>query len=88
LVASYSGRDSLCRDFETGRIIALFHIAFNQRLIKGVYVPSQYYTKLKKQNETNNKFYIDGRPVAFRMNEQTAVNNYYQKVLDGLYQQQ
>jgi hypothetical protein len=27
------------------------------------------------------------RPVAFRMNEQTTVNNYYQKVLDGLYQQ-
>lgn len=25
------------------------------------------------------------RPVAFRMNEQTAVNNYYQKVLDGLH---
>ena len=24
------------------------------------------------------------RPVAFRMNEQTVVNNYYQKVLDGL----
>lgn len=24
------------------------------------------------------------RPIAFRMNEQTAVNNYYQKVLDGL----
>ncbi len=24
------------------------------------------------------------RPVAFRMNEQTAINNYYQKVLDGL----
>ncbi len=24
------------------------------------------------------------RPVNFRMNEQTAVNNYYQKVLDGL----
>jgi len=24
------------------------------------------------------------RPVAFRMNEQTAVNNYYQKVLDNL----
>jgi hypothetical protein len=24
------------------------------------------------------------RPAAFRMNEQTAVNNYYQKVLDGL----
>ena len=24
------------------------------------------------------------RPVAFRMNEQTAMNNYYQKVLDGL----
>ena len=27
------------------------------------------------------------RPVAFRMNEQTAVNNYYQKVLDGLSQE-
>ncbi|MFT6749359.1 MAG: hypothetical protein ACJAQ1_001299 [Flavobacterium sp.] len=24
------------------------------------------------------------RPVAFRMNEQTTVNNYYQKVLDTL----
>ena len=24
------------------------------------------------------------RPVAFRMNEQTAVNNYYQKVVDSL----
>ena len=24
------------------------------------------------------------RPVAFRMNEQTAVNNYYQKILDDL----
>lgn len=24
------------------------------------------------------------RPVAFRMNEQTAVNNYYQKILDGI----
>lgn len=24
------------------------------------------------------------RPVAFRMNEQTAVNNYYQKIIDGL----
>lgn len=24
------------------------------------------------------------RPVAFRMNEQTAINNYYQKVMDGL----
>ena len=31
---------------------------------------------------TNSIFMI--RPVAFRMNEQTAVNNYYQKVLDGL----
>jgi len=31
---------------------------------------------------TNNILMI--RPVAFRMNEQTAVNNYYQKVLDGL----
>ena len=24
------------------------------------------------------------QPVAFRYNEQTAINNYYQKVLDGL----
>ncbi len=31
---------------------------------------------------TNNILMI--RPVAFRMNEQTAVNNYYQKVLEGL----
>ena len=31
---------------------------------------------------TNSRLMI--RPVAFRMNEQTAVNNYYQKVLDGL----
>jgi hypothetical protein len=31
---------------------------------------------------TNSIFMI--RPVAFRMNEQTAVNNYYQKVLEGL----
>ncbi|MBC7643329.1 MAG: amidinotransferase [Flavobacterium sp.] len=34
-----------------------------------------------KQN-TNSILMI--RPVAFRMNEQTAVNNYYQKVLDNL----
>ena len=27
------------------------------------------------------------RPVAFRMNEQTTVNNYYQKVIDGLSQE-
>jgi len=31
---------------------------------------------------TNNILMI--RPVAFRMNEQTAVNNYYQKVIEGL----
>jgi len=31
---------------------------------------------------TNNILMI--RPVAFRMNEQTAVNNYYQKILEGL----
>ena len=24
------------------------------------------------------------QPVSFRFNEQTAVNNYYQKVMDGL----
>jgi hypothetical protein len=34
-------------------------------------------------NQTTNSILMI-RPVAFRMNEQTAVNNYYQKVLDGL----
>ena len=34
-------------------------------------------------NQTTNSLLMI-RPVAFRMNEQTAVNNYYQKVLDGL----
>lgn len=35
------------------------------------------------QSQTTNSILMI-RPVAFRMNEQTAVNNYYQKVLDGL----
>lgn len=34
-------------------------------------------------NQTTNSVLMI-RPVAFRMNEQTAVNNYYQKVLDNL----
>lgn len=34
-------------------------------------------------NQTTNSILMI-RPVAFRMNEQTAVNNYYQKVLDDL----
>ena len=34
-------------------------------------------------NQTTNTILMI-RPVAFRMNEQTAVNNYYQKVIDGL----
>ncbi len=34
-------------------------------------------------NQTTNSILMI-RPVAFRMNEQTAINNYYQKVLDGL----
>jgi len=34
-------------------------------------------------NQTTNSIVMI-RPVAFRMNEQTAVNNYYQKVLDNL----
>ena len=34
-------------------------------------------------NQTTNSILMI-RPVAFRMNEQTAVNNYYQKVLDNL----
>jgi len=36
----------------------------------------------KMQQTTNTILMI--RPVNFRMNEETAVNNYYQKVLDGL----
>ena len=34
-------------------------------------------------NQTTNSILMI-RPVGFRMNEQTAVNNYYQKVIDGL----
>ncbi len=34
-------------------------------------------------NQTTNTILMI-RPVAFRMNEQTAVNNYYQKIIDGL----
>ena len=34
-------------------------------------------------NQTTNSILMI-RPVAFRMNKQTAVNNYYQKVIDGL----
>jgi hypothetical protein len=40
-------------------------------------------TTHKKMNQTTNSILMI-RPVSFRMNEQTAVNNYYQKVLDGL----
>ena len=39
--------------------------------------------KQKNMKQTTNSILMI-RPVAFRMNEQTAVNNYYQKVLDGL----
>jgi hypothetical protein len=39
-------------------------------------------TTINMKQTTNSILMI--RPVAFRMNEQTAVNNYYQKVLDGL----
>lgn len=39
--------------------------------------------KTNKMKQTTNSILMI-RPVAFRMNEQTAVNNYYQKVLDGL----
>ena len=38
---------------------------------------------IKEMKQTTNSILMI-RPVAFRMNEQTAVNNYYQKVLDGL----
>ncbi len=39
--------------------------------------------KIKFMKQTTNSIVMI-RPVAFRMNEQTAVNNYYQKVIDGL----
>jgi hypothetical protein len=55
--------------FQTGRIIALFHIAFNQRLIL-VYMYRVIVLHKKKQNETNNKFYIDG-PSGGVSNERT-----------------
>jgi hypothetical protein len=48
-------------------------------------MPLYIYNEVKNKNmkqTTNSVLMI--RPVAFRMNEQTAVNNYYQKVLDGL----
>ncbi|RAR74332.1 hypothetical protein CLV55_102268 [Flavobacterium aciduliphilum] len=38
--------------------------------------------QIKMKQTTNSILMI--RPISFRMNEQTAVNNYYQKVLDGL----
>lgn len=38
---------------------------------------------IKKMNQTTNSVLMI-RPVAFRMNEQTAVNNYYQKALEDL----
>jgi hypothetical protein len=44
--------------------------------------PITYNIQQKMKQTTNSILMI--RPVAFRMNEQTAVNNYYQKVLDGL----
>jgi hypothetical protein len=37
----------------------------------------------KKMNQSTNTILMI-RPVSFRMNEQTAVNNYYQKVIDNL----
>jgi len=43
----------------------------------------RFYKKKKTMNQTTNTILMI-RPVAFRMNEQTAVNNYYQKVLDNL----
>ena len=36
------------------------------------------------QNKQTTNAILMIRPVAFRMNEQTVVNNYYQKVIDGL----
>lgn len=42
-----------------------------------------YPDKKKQMQQTTNTILMI-RPIGFRMNEQTAVNNYYQKVIDGL----
>ncbi len=42
----------------------------------------QHQIRVQMPQATNNILMI--RPVAFRMNEQTAVNNYYQKVLENV----
>jgi hypothetical protein len=51
-------------------------------LVPGLETINQQPTTIKMKQTTNAILMI--RPVAFRMNEQTAVNNYYQKVLDDL----
>ena len=38
----------------------------------------------KKINESDYESYHDDKPVGFRYNEQTAVNNYYQQIMEGL----
>ena len=51
-------------------------------MVPGLETINQQPTTIKMKQTTNAILMI--RPVAFRMNEQTAVNNYYQKVLDDL----
>jgi hypothetical protein len=65
----------------------LLNLAISQRVRDDLKKNNQtilvYLVQLKDMKQTTNSILMI-RPVAFRMNEQTAVNNYYQKVLDGL----
>lgn len=65
----------------------MLNLAISQRVRDDLKKNNQtilvYLVQLKDMKQTTNSILMI-RPVAFRMNEQTAVNNYYQKVLDGL----
>ena len=43
-----------------------------------------FYNTIKEKMRQITNTILMIQPVAFRYNEQTAVNNYYQQVLDGL----
>ena len=43
-----------------------------------------FYNTIKEKMKQITNTILMIQPVAFRYNEQTAINNYYQQVLDGL----
>ena len=47
-----------------------------------------FYNAIKEKMKQITNTILMIQPVVFRYNEQTAVNNYYQQVLDGLSTQQ